>query len=168
MSEKGALSPRERLFCSAYARLGNGADAAGKAGYAALTRERTALRLLTREDIRQEVARCLEAHRRHSAVMGLVGLERLALGGTGEAAALLAKGEELSPEELRQLDLFGVSQLKSFKGGGVEIKFFDRLRALELLIQQVDKEENTSHSLYQALEQGIQALGDVGPNGDEV
>ena len=42
---------------------------------------------------------------------------------------------ETPPDEatLSQMDLFGVAELKRPKGGGMEIKFFDRIKALEAL-----------------------------------
>ena len=36
---------------------------------------------------------------------------------------------------ISKLDLFNVSEIKRVKGGGVEVKLFDRLKALEKLFE---------------------------------
>ncbi len=63
------------------------------------------------------------------------GLEKLAFGSCNDAV-VLAFAEELPPSEIiEKLDLYNVSEIKRVKGGGVEIKFFDRLKALEKLYE---------------------------------
>lgn len=63
------------------------------------------------------------------------GLERLAFGRTNDAVRLLL-GEELpTATEVAQLDLFPVSSIKRDKSGGMEIHFFDRLKALASLYE---------------------------------
>ncbi len=59
------------------------------------------------------------------------GLRRLAFGRNNDAAAL-AFAETVTPEMIEKADLFGVSEIKAGKGV-IEIKFFDRLKALDLL-----------------------------------
>ncbi len=59
------------------------------------------------------------------------GLRRLAFGRVNDSLELLKEdGPEKSPDSL---DLYNVSEIKRVKGGGVEIKFFSRLEALEKL-----------------------------------
>ena len=53
-----------------------------------------------------------------------------------------AFAEELTPAMLVSADLFNVSEIKRVKGGGVEIKFFDRQRALERLAELNDREQS--------------------------
>lgn len=60
------------------------------------------------------------------------GLERLAFGRTNDAISLIFS-EEVTPNDVAQADLFNISEIKKVKGGGVEIKFFDRQKALERL-----------------------------------
>ena len=62
------------------------------------------------------------------------GLSRLAFGSINEAAALMFD-DEVSREDILKADLFNVSELKRVKGGGVEMKFFDRQKALEKLVE---------------------------------
>lgn len=70
------------------------------------------------------------------------GLKHLAFGSCNDAV-VLAFAEELPPKTvIEQLDLFNVSEIKRVKGGGVEIKLFDRLKALEKLYEIENSCEN--------------------------
>lgn len=86
------------------------------------------------------------------------GLRRLAFGRNNDAAAL-AFAETVTPEMIEQADLFGVSEIKVGKGT-VEIKFFDRLKALDLL-NETEKEEGNSDSAEEILS-AIYGSGDGG------
>ena len=61
------------------------------------------------------------------------GLRRLAFGGVSDGVKLLLHSDEMSDRQLKRLDLFNVSDLKRSSGGVTEIKFYDRLKALEQL-----------------------------------
>ncbi len=81
------------------------------------------------------------------------GLRHLAFGDIQDAVTLLFETEEGILSSLPSLDLFNVSEIKRQKGGGMEIKFFDRLRALEKLREIIDTDERQSCiSFYEALE----------------
>lgn len=58
------------------------------------------------------------------------------------------------------MDLFNISEIKRKKGGDIEIKFFDRLKALERLCELCGESDGESHSLFSAIEKGANALGD--------
>lgn len=69
------------------------------------------------------------------------GLKHLAFGNCNDAV-VLAFAEELPPPEvIEKLDLFNVSEIKRVKGG-VEIKLFDRIKALEKLYEIENSAEN--------------------------
>ncbi len=69
--------------------------------------------------------------------------------------------DEITDEEIKQLDLYNISDIKRKKGGDIEIKFFDRLKALEHLQQLSSQEEGkTATSLFSAIEKGAAALRD--------
>lgn len=90
------------------------------------------------------------------------GLKQLAFGKCNDAV-FLAFAEELPPPSLiENLDLFNVSEIKRVKGGGVEIKLFDRLEALEKLYEI----ENSSESNDRA-EELINALALSAKGGEE-
>lgn len=83
------------------------------------------------------------------------GLRRLAFGEITDAVKLLYESEENIISALPTLDLFNVSEIKRPKGGGMEIKFFDRIKALEKLREMAQADSNGSAgSFYEALEKG--------------
>ena len=86
------------------------------------------------------------------------GLRRLAFGEITDAVSLLFEPEEEIIEKLPKLDLFNVSEIKRPRGGGMEIKFFDRLKAIDKIREMVnEKRDNSRTSFYEALEKSTQA-----------
>ena len=126
-----------------------------KSGY--MFPEKSAIKLLRRQDIAQEIAR-IDKQREATQKDISIGYQRLAFGCISDAVKLLFS-DEISPEEIEKMDLFSISEIKRKKGGDIEIKFFDGLKALEKLEDiwstHRDDEEN---SLYSAIEQGARAL----------
>ena len=81
------------------------------------------------------------------------GLRRLAFGEIRDAVSLLFESEDDIIEKLPKLDLFNISEIKRVKGGGMEIKFFDRLKALDKLGQVISTtDKSQAKSFYEALE----------------
>ncbi|MDE6864097.1 MAG: terminase small subunit [Eubacterium sp.] len=81
------------------------------------------------------------------------GLRRLAFGEIRDAVSLLFESEDDIIEKLPELDLFNISEIKRVKGGGMEIKFFDRLKALDKLGQVINTtDKSQAKSFYEALE----------------
>lgn len=80
------------------------------------------------------------------------GLLDIALGSVGDAVSLLFMTEEEALQKLPKMKLMNVSEIKRPKGGGTEIKFFDRLKALERLTQNNEGATDGSLSFYEALE----------------
>ncbi|MCR4924724.1 MAG: hypothetical protein K5917_00385 [Clostridiales bacterium] len=80
------------------------------------------------------------------------GFEQLAFGQITDAIRLIYSDNAPSIEEIENMDLLNISEIKRAKGGGMEIKFFDRLKALEKM-QSLNEEEsdNSSNSFYEAL-----------------
>lgn len=85
------------------------------------------------------------------------GLERVAFGDLRDAVRLLFCEEGPSPQALRRMDLFSVAELKRPKGGGMEIKFCDRIRAMQCLLE-LDEGEDEGDSLSRAIEAGARAM----------
>ncbi len=99
------------------------------------------------------VRRRLKSRRQKGAeIEALAGLRRLAFGRINDALALL--NDDFPTENFERLDLFNVSEIKRVKGGGVEIKFFDRLEALEKLAELEDRALDTAaaDSFFTALQ----------------
>lgn len=95
------------------------------------------------------------------------GLRRLAFGEIHDAVSLLFESEESILNKLPRLDLFNVSEIKRVKGGGMEIKFFDRLKALEKLGSMVsDNDSMTATSFYEAIEKSTRSCMSVSGEND--
>ncbi|MDR1464939.1 MAG: terminase small subunit [Oscillospiraceae bacterium] len=155
------LVAKEILFCQAYRRTRNGREAAAQAGYA--LPQRTAGKLLARPEIRREIAR--EDARGGAAQIRAeveAGFRRLAFGAGTDALGLLFAEQAPGREELERLDIFNVSEIKRPKGGGLEIKFFDRMKAMEKLC--AIQEENSSLDAAKAF---YEALGGAAPGAGE-
>lgn len=151
------MTEKERLFCSYYADGGDARGCAARAGFSVMP-QKAASRLLAREDIRAEISRIEKEKRATGSVER--GLMRLAFGSVADALKLMLCEESMSAEEIEKLDLFNVSDIKRPKGGGLEIKFFDRLKALERLEKLSGAEENVQSSFIKALSEGARLLSE--------
>ena len=78
-------------------------------------------------------------------------IRRLAKGRVNDAVRL-AFLSELDLEEIKGLDLSSVKEFKRSGNGAVEIKFVDRLEALQWLSEQA--EDPKGERLYEAIENG--------------
>jgi len=124
------LCKKEKLFCIHYHNLRNGADAAKRAGYEKPFE--ASVRLLQREDIQKEIARISSADTVTAGEI-ISGYRRLAFGSSCDALKLFLDGTLPEDGSLDSVDLFNVAEIKKPKDGALEIKFFDRLKALEHL-----------------------------------
>ena len=127
------IEKRKFNFCCRYAMLGNPEEAALKAGYPQTTALKSAVDCLNDKNCRELIAAVTKNFSDVSSVKA--GLRRLAFGNCSDAVALAFAEEAPTPEAVGKLDLFNVSEIRKDKGGGVEIKFFDRLKALEKLYE---------------------------------
>ncbi|MDD5952719.1 MAG: hypothetical protein PUC32_03575 [Oscillospiraceae bacterium] len=91
------------------------------------------------------------------------GFEQLAFGSVTDAVRLLF-AEDLSELPLEKMELFNVSEIKRLKGGGMEIKFADRLKALQCLEElELSQQDGDSDAFYRALEKSAALLGKEEP-----
>ncbi len=153
-----ALKEKEKLFCSYYSELRNARNAAAKAGYGILT-HRSAVKLLAREEIRKEIER-IDRTRLVSTEEVISGYRQLAFGSVADALKLIYSDDTPNLYDLEGLELFNISEIKKPKGGGIEIKFFDRMKALEHLeaLSNGENDENSALPFYLALEKSAAAL----------
>lgn len=87
------------------------------------------------------------------------GLYRLAFGDVNEIVrTVLDESSDLSG--LMTANLFNVSEVKRVKGGGVEVKFFDRQKALEKLLEISEKnsQENTAEMLRRQMTKAVSEI----------
>lgn len=150
------LTPREKTFCRYYIGCGSPSEAAEASGYNGDVSKKGE-ELLSREEIVEEITRLCELKRQTVNELTSTGYRRLAFGSIADAVSLLYKSNP-SLEELRKMDLFSVSEIKR-KDDSMEIKFFDRLKALEKLCDGI-KEESGAAPIYDAIVKGAMMLRD--------
>ncbi len=163
MNEK-KLTKKELDFCRIYVRLRNLREAAVKAGYDILPEYR-AISLLSKKEIRQKITE-LEKESLADESLVSAGLQRLAFGSCADAVKLILSANQDTSPDIDSLDLFNVAEIKFTCGKGMEIKFFDRLKALEKLseISQNGKETGAI-SFYEALERSASKNRSSADNG---
>ena len=144
---KNKLTAREREFCLSFMQSGDAQLSARRAGFRNPDSEGE--RLLCNEKICAELERLSELRGRLLTALSVIGYQRLAFGSAADAASLLFE-ENPSRETLGKMDLFIVSEIRRPKDGAMEIKFFDRARALEKLAS-LSMERESSSSLYDAI-----------------
>lgn len=93
------------------------------------------------------------------------GLTELAFGSCCDAVKLLFMSEEEIMQKLPRLKLINVSEIKRPKGGGMEIKFFDRIKAFEKLMENDEEKQENGLSFYEALEKSAQNSDGENNNG---
>ena len=76
-------------------------------------------------------------------------------------AVRLMFAQDPDAEQLRGLDLFNVAEIKRPKDGALEIRFFDRIKALEKLESAGTEEKNRVSDFYTAL------VGSIADNSGE-
>lgn len=154
---KDKLLKKENDFCFFLCETGNKREAAIKAGYR-INPEKSAAKLLSQEKINAQVKALTEKYKSIPSEVE-AGYRRLAFGSVADAVKLIYT-DEISDEQLETLDLFMLSDIKRPKGGGIEIKFFDRLKALEHLEIIGNEGENSSAlQFYKALESSAENNG---------
>lgn len=157
MNKKG-LSSKEKEFCRLYLSLADPASAAEKAGYTG-NFAKVGNALISRDDISAEVERLCALQKKSMSKMAAVGYQRLAFGSIADAVSLLYM-DSPTQEKLREMDLFSVSEIKRPKDGSMEIKFFDRMKALEKLSEGEDG--TGAIGFYEAICRSAQALSENG------
>lgn len=148
------ISEKEKLFCYMYIIYGNAKEAAVRAGYKR-NPERTGARLLSARYVCKEIARLKDTL---SEMGATAGLNRLAYGSVNDAVKLLRE-DTINSSDIDSLDLYAISEIKKPKEGCIEIKFFDRLKALEKLYLINEAKQADEHdSFYRALENSVSSL----------
>ncbi len=151
------IKPKERLFCRLVADGYSPQDAASRAEMS--DSRRTADKLMQRTDIRE----CIRNFSKEDALCtAQAGYRRLAFGSIADAVRLCLG--RCADEDIEKLDLFCVQELKCTEKG-VEVKFFDRIKALERLSELSSTNSDSAIPFYRALEQSAIALKE---NDDEI
>jgi len=150
-----------KLFCYYFVKLRNVREAGIKAGFSENQAFVEGMKILDNANTIGALNRISE---KSFSQNGLVksGLERLAFGSVNDAVALVFSEEVPSSCEISRLDLFNVSEIKRVKGGGVEVKFFDRQKALEKLweLENTADVNGSAESFFNAIRAGAEATSD--------
>lgn len=149
-----------------YANSADARQSAIDAGYNKYPLQK-AITLLSRSDVADEIATLARNISRVTSKVAHCGYKRLAFGGIADAISLLYM-ESPTKKQLQDMDLFMVSEIKKPKDGAMEIKFYDRLKALEKLSVDQEDSKNSSNSLLDALTLGAQNLSHSAGEEDEI
>ncbi len=153
------LTKKELDFCHWYSRLQNPKESAIKAGYSVLPEYR-AISLLSKNAVKKKLDELKKENCFDEKIVS-AGLHRLAFGSIADAVKLILSVGDDNPPSPNSLDLFNVSEIKFTRDKGMEIKFFDRLKALEQLSRISESIENSSAlSFYEAIERSTDNRGD--------
>lgn len=153
---KRRLTKKERNFCYYYINTGNVKEASILSGLQSNS-EQDSISLLSDEAIKEEIQNLYEDKKKNLLYKACIGYERLAFGNITDAVKLIYS-EKLDYKVLEEMDLFNISEIKKPKDGAMEIKFFDRIKALEKLEQVDVGQRNDINPFYYALEKGIESL----------
>lgn len=158
------MTRKEDKFCCFYSSNGNVRLSAVMAGYSS-NPEQTGQQLLTRGDIAGRVKEYRDTRVNDLRLMALLGYERLAFGSIADCIQLLYM-EAPTLQRLEAMDLFMISEIKKPKDGAMEIKFFDRIKALEKLNEAQEDTHEKSLPFYRALERSADMLSNSGVDND--
>ncbi len=111
-------------------------------------------KLMENKGVREEISRLCTA--KIPTGETATGLRRIAFGSVSDAIKLILTGGE--GLDIDSLDLFSVSEIKIAKGGGMEIKFFDRIKALTQLSTLDSAEESQLSPFVEAIRKGAEKL----------
>ena len=104
------LKPREKQFCGYFVCTGSAEESARRAGYRKNCRL-AGERLLCDERVLDEIERLIALRRRVMPKLASAGYYRMAFGGVSDALRLLYS-ERPTEEELNEMDLFMISEIK--------------------------------------------------------
>ena len=112
-------------------------------------------KLMLDDSIRNEIAKIYEYKKQSLSMKAGIGYERLAFGEIFDCVRLMFI-KNIDDFQLSNMNLFNISEIKRLKDGTMEIKFFDRMKALEKL-EQIESKRSNSEILpfYSALENGV-------------
>ena len=161
---KKKLTKKELDFCRHYVRLRNPKEAALHSGFTLLPEYR-GVALLSKKEIKDKITE-LEKECHATSQLVSAGLQRLAFGSVSDAIRLILSVNDGCSPDIDSLDLFNVSEIKIINGKGMEIKFFDRLKALERLGDlSCDDRDNGALSFYEAIERSAISQAESENNG---
>lgn len=154
------LPIKEKLFCFYYLKLQNPKEAASKSGYNSIFAESIATKLLQKKEVLEYINLLKNNDVFNGGLLSVKsGLERLAFGSINDSIKLILSGDNLDINDIDSMDFFQISEIKKPKDGCFEIKFFDRIKALEALSKFYNNDSlDHSSSLFSALEKSASSI----------
>ncbi len=143
------MTPKEEKFCCFYALNSNARLSAILSGYKGIP-EIKAMKLLARKDVAEKIRTYRKIYCDDLRALAITGYRQLAFGSIADCVKLIYDTDNLPP--LDTMNLFMISEIKKPKDGSMEIKFFDRIKALEKLTEIEQLSEESSIPFYKALE----------------
>ena len=157
------MTIKEQLFCYYYSQFQNHKEAAIKSGFNKKKADVIGAKLLLKDNIKERIDNILKENKKNDLLQKtIMGLERLAFGSISDAIKLTFAQTLEDIPDLLEMDLFNISEIKKSKTGGVEIKFFDRLKALEkiLEISQLTDNKSGEFDFFDAIKQSAKAISE--------
>jgi hypothetical protein len=153
------LTERQKNFLYQFIKLKNVQEAAVVAGFPLKSAYRDGMKILRHPKALPFIEDSLAILNEFSGDIVRAGLERLVTGRINDAVALAFSEDGINGDDIQKLDLYNISELKRPKGGGCEIKFFDRQKAAESLYQLNNsvKTGDTAQSFFEALKESAEA-----------
>lgn len=155
-----------KRFAQMFVRTRNTAEAAVRSGCDPADAKSEGERLFNDSRVKEEIRR-LDKNDEQTLCYVKTGLSRIAFGSVNDAVALMF-AEGVTKEDILQADLFNLSEIK-FDKGKIEMKFFDRQKALEKLVE-LDpqlKEVSDAESFIKAVYSGSRQLDEQEDTADD-
>lgn len=159
MEEHLSKEEFKKLFCYYFLKLRNVREAAKKAGIDDKKAFIAGMQLLNSQATKKTLMKISDNTAFDNGIVR-AGLERLAFGDINDVIKLAFSEDSMTENEISSLDLYNVSEIKKVKGGGIEIKLFDRQKALEKLweIENTADINSSAESFFNAIKAGADAL----------
>ncbi|MBQ8378175.1 MAG: terminase small subunit [Oscillospiraceae bacterium] len=150
----------KNLFALFYASGKNVKESALLAGLSEENAEREGLKLLKLRSTQKLIKRYREnSFSDEDAVK--CGLSRLAFGEINDIMEVLLSDEPIGLHRLFKMNFFQISEVKKVKGGGIEVKLFDRQKAMEKLLEIIEKSKSRADAddFFDALKTSAELQG---------
>lgn len=144
------LNKKEKSFCKYFLDTGSIYEAEKLSGV------KDGGCLLAQNEVLEEIEKLSLLQSKSMNQLAKAGLKKLAMGGISDAVSLIYM-DKPNKEILKDMDLFMVSEIRRNKDNCMEIKFFDRFKALDKLIENCETTD-TSVPFYDALIMGAKSV----------
>lgn len=134
---------KDMLFCRHYCKCQNEEEAAKKANIS----EKKAVKLLQDPNFQQKIKKIENQNDnnqlRHWAITAL---QRLIFCSPNDTLTLALKNDQLNESQIENLNLFQIAEFKKQKDGSLEFKFFNKLEAINCLIEIMNNLNNLNQT----------------------